>query len=422
MRFLHVADVHLGYQQYGSRERYNDFGRAFFHVVDQAVERKVDALLLAGDLFEKRTVDPKAMGQAVTGLQKLKDAGISVIAVEGNHERAHYQDQISWLEFLDSLGLLILLNAPISEGRLLLRPHTAEEVGAYTDLPGGVRIYGLRYYGASAARVFEMLRTAIESQAGPRPAFSLLLTHAGIEGVIPRCLGAVPLQALEPLRPFLNHVALGHIHKPYAIDGWIYNPGSLETWAADEAAWADRGFYQVEIDLLSPGAQAQARLVRTPRRRFERLRVAVDACPSPQAVYRAVESELRRVHLPEADAQPVLQITLEGSLAFDRAELDIARVEEMARQTLDPLLVRVHNATLPPEFDIGSHSPEASRAELEHRVLTELIERDTRYRPQSGAWAQVALEIKRLALGGQSPAAILDLLLHKRAELGAEGL
>ena len=420
MRFLHVADVHLGYQQYGSRERYNDFGRAFLHVVDQAVERKADALLLAGDLFEKRTVDPKAMGQAVAGLQRLKDARIPVIAVEGNHERAHYQDQISWLEFLDSLGLLILLNAPIREGQLLLQPHTAEEVGAYVDLPGGVRIYGLRYYGASAARVFEMLRTAIEGQAGPRPAFSLLLTHAGIEGVIPRCLGAVPLQALEPLRPLLDYVALGHIHKPYTIDGWIYNPGSLETWAADEAAWTDRGFYQVEIDL--PSRNVQARLMRTPRRRFERLRVAVDACPSPQAVYSAVESALQRVHLPEADAQPVLQITLDGSLAFDRSELDVARVEELARQALDPLLVRVHNATLPPEFDIGSHSPEASRAELEHKVLTELMERDTRYRPQSGAWAQVALEIKRLALGGQSPDAILDLLLHKRAELGTEGL
>ena len=48
MQFMHVADVHLGYQQYGSKERFNDFSRVFLHIVDQAVERQVDFVLLDG--------------------------------------------------------------------------------------------------------------------------------------------------------------------------------------------------------------------------------------------------------------------------------------------------------------------------------------------------------------------------------------
>jgi exonuclease SbcD len=48
MRFMHVADIHLGYQQYGSRERFNDFSRVFLHIVDQAVEQRVDFVLLDG--------------------------------------------------------------------------------------------------------------------------------------------------------------------------------------------------------------------------------------------------------------------------------------------------------------------------------------------------------------------------------------
>lgn len=40
--FLHLADVHLGYQQYGSTKRFNDSGRAFLAAVDYAVEQEVD--------------------------------------------------------------------------------------------------------------------------------------------------------------------------------------------------------------------------------------------------------------------------------------------------------------------------------------------------------------------------------------------
>ena len=42
MRFLHTADLHLGHQQYGSKQRFNDFSHVFLHIIDQAVARQVD--------------------------------------------------------------------------------------------------------------------------------------------------------------------------------------------------------------------------------------------------------------------------------------------------------------------------------------------------------------------------------------------
>ena len=39
MRFLHIADVHLGYQQYGLKDRFDDFSRAFLHLVDTPATR-----------------------------------------------------------------------------------------------------------------------------------------------------------------------------------------------------------------------------------------------------------------------------------------------------------------------------------------------------------------------------------------------
>lgn len=417
MRFLHTADIHLGYQQYNSKERFNDFGLAFLNLVDRAREERAAFVLLAGDLFEKRTVDPLAMRQAVEGLQQLRDAGIPLIAVEGNHERAHYRDQLSWLEFLDGIGLLTLLNAHLADGRLLLQPYTPEEGGAYVDLPGGVRVYGLKYYGAATERALALFQEALAELPGPRPAYSILLMHAGLEGILPRCSGAVPRQAVEPLRPWIDYVALGHIHKPYDVDGWIHNPGSLETWAMDEAAWADRGYYAVEVEAHSPVTH-QARLVPTARRHFERLRVSVETCPTPQAVYDAVSARLARVRLPAAGGPPVVELALEGTLQFDRHELDVGHVEALVAEALQPLVTRVHNATVPGDFQIHLRQG-ATRPELEYQVLTELIERDVRYRADASAWAGLALDLKRMALDGTPPEGILDHLRRRRAALAA---
>ncbi|MDE0200305.1 MAG: DNA repair exonuclease, partial [Caldilineaceae bacterium] len=90
--FLHMADCHLGYRQYNSRERQNDFTRAYLEIVGIAIEKKVDFVLLAGDLFERRAIDPITLSHAITGLERLKGAGIPCLAVEGNHELAYYRD------------------------------------------------------------------------------------------------------------------------------------------------------------------------------------------------------------------------------------------------------------------------------------------------------------------------------------------
>lgn len=418
MRFLHIADIHLGYQQYNSRERFNDFGRAFLHVVEQARKQQVDFVLLAGDLFEKRTVDPLAMRQAVEGLQQLRDAQIPIIAVEGNHERAHYRDQYSWLEFLAAIGLLTLLDARVQDGRIRLEPYS-EGSGAYVDLPGGVRVYGLKYYGAMTGRVLPLFQQALAELDGPRPAYSILLTHAGLEGILPRCSGAVSRAAVAPLHESINYLALGHIHKPYEVDGWIYNPGSLETWAMDEASWTERGYYAVDLAAHSAMAH-QAQLIPTPRRRFERLRVSVTSCRTPQAVYEAVEARLGRLRAAADDGRPpVIELTLEGTLTFDRLELDLGRIETLVKEALTPLLARVQNATVPTEFEINIREG-TTRAELEQQVLCEMIERDGRYRAAAGEWAQVALDLKHMVLEGRPPDTILDYLRHRRSELATE--
>ncbi|HBE26629.1 MAG TPA: DNA repair exonuclease, partial [Ktedonobacter sp.] len=104
--FIHIADTHLGYEQYGVRERFNDFSRAFWDIMDEAARRPVDFVVIAGDLFNKRAIDAQTLIHAIEGLKKLKEQGIPVIAIEGNHDRSYYRDGISWLQFLCHQGYL----------------------------------------------------------------------------------------------------------------------------------------------------------------------------------------------------------------------------------------------------------------------------------------------------------------------------
>ncbi len=415
MRFMHVADAHLGYQQYGLRERFDDYSRVFLHVVERAIEQQVDFMLLAGDLFEKRTVDPLAMRVAVQGLQQLRQADIPVLAVEGNHERAYYRDQYSWMDFLDALGYLRLLNPRFPAGRLTLEPY-GDEGGAYVDLPGGVRVYGLKYYGASTAKVFNLFTAALETTETDPPAFAILMAHAGLEGQLAHYSGTLSYNDLAPLRDKIDYLALGHIHKPYEVDDWIYNPGSLETCSLEEVAWPERGYYLVEVALGSSPSH-QAKLIAPPRRPFHRLRLEVDPLTEPNAVYDAVGKLIERkdgdiVRQPA----PVVELTLSGVLPFSRFDLDLDYVQRQLDQAWSPLLARVRNLSTPAEFQIDV-DVEASRPELERGIIQELLERDARFRPQAEAWTQVALEVKRLVLEGSPPDSVIDTLRRARADL-----
>src|SRR5690606_36145282 len=120
-KFLHMADCHLGNRQYNLAERFNDFGRAFFNVINTAIEQQVDFVLLAGDLFHKRAIDALTLNQAMSALERLKHANIPCIAVEGNHERAYFDEQIGWLQFLNLRQLITLLDADYVDGKPVLK-------------------------------------------------------------------------------------------------------------------------------------------------------------------------------------------------------------------------------------------------------------------------------------------------------------
>src|ERR1700692_3618485 len=162
--FIHIADTHLGYEQYGVRERFNDFSRAFWDIIDDALYREVDFLVIAGDLFHKRAIDALTLIHAIEGLKKLKARGIPVIAIEGNHDRSYYREGISWLQFLCHEEYLTLLNPRMRDGAPVIAPwEQSTMAGVHIEIQDvKCRCSVLPWQGAASARSIEGLAQTME--------------------------------------------------------------------------------------------------------------------------------------------------------------------------------------------------------------------------------------------------------------------
>ncbi|HEY0753555.1 MAG TPA: exonuclease SbcCD subunit D [Ktedonobacteraceae bacterium] len=436
--FIHIADTHLGYEQYGVRERFNDFSRAFWDIMQEAVRREVTFVAIAGDLFNKRAIDALTLIHAIEGLQELKRLSIPVIAIEGNHDRSYYREGTSWLQFLCHQGYLTLLDPRMQDGAPLLEPwSTGNMLGAYVDLLGGkLRVYGLKWQGAATTRSIEGLLKALEASHADEQAsgieYRLLMMHTGVDGIVPRLAGLPTQGQFEPLKQYIDYLALGHVHKPFEIGGWIYNPGSTETCGVEEAAWEDRGYYYVEIDtemperIIDPRTQEKrhhAEHLVSKRRPFVRYDLRVDGLNEPDEVYALLQTYSRSEGpRHEGDTfRPLVQIQLIGTLAFDASALDIPHMEEIVSEHFTPLYVRIDNNTndrdyLPENGDLDGRD-RSTWHELERHIFEDLVGRDIRYLADREQWGSVLVQLKEMALDKQDPVQIAQFLRQKREEL-----
>ena len=436
--FIHLADTHLGYEQYGVRERFNDFSRAFWDIMDDAANREVDFVVIAGDLFNKRAIDALTLIHAIEGLKKLKEKGIPVVAIEGNHDRSYYREGVSWLQFLCHQEYLMLLAPTMRDGvPVLSRWNRERMLGSHVDLLNGhLRVYGLPWQGAATTRSMEGLTKALEEARVEEEAagieYRVLLMHTGVDSVVPRIQGLPTMAQFQPLRRYVDYLALGHVHKPYEFDGWMYNPGSTETWGAEESAWEDRGYYFVEIDtsdperIIDPNKQARyhhATHLVSKRRPFVRHELRVDGLNEPNAVYEHLEQFCRR-ESPKYREQmlaPVVHIHLVGTLAFDAGSLDQKYMEEIVLTHFQPLFARIDNNANDQDFlPDGGELDGRDRSvwhELERHIFEELVSRDNRYLPHKEQWSAVLADLKQMALQKDDPEQIARFLRDKREEL-----
>ncbi|MDH4573716.1 exonuclease SbcCD subunit D C-terminal domain-containing protein [Salinicola acroporae] len=234
MKFFHTADWHLG-QSFHGQERHVE-QRAFLDwLLATLVERRPDALLIAGDVFD--VVNPSLRAQellydfivaAHAALPTLE-----IVMIAGNHDsgsrielpaplmkslKTHALGRVHWLDdgTLDSDHLLVPL--PDATGAIrawclalpFLRP--AEVTGGDID-----------DYRDGIARVHRELVKAAAARREPGQAL-VAMSHAHLQGAAvseaserPIVIGGEEAISAALFPPSIAYVALGHLHRPQQV-------------------------------------------------------------------------------------------------------------------------------------------------------------------------------------------------------------
>ena len=282
-------------------------------IADVARDRKVDIVLVAGDLFDGAAPGPEAEEIVYRALLDLSRASEWVVVISGNHDNPRRLEAVEPLMRLTNIRVLAKPARPSEGGVLALQT----KVGAATvallpflsqrsivkadDLMTKEASQHQGDYGERATRVIEHLCAALP----PPSTVHLLLAHAMVYGGV---LGGGERQAHTifeysiPATAFpgsLHYVALGHLHRaqklPAACPAWYSgSPLQLDFGETDDVksvnvieAEPDTPAV-VEVVPLSSGRRL--RRVKGTLGEIERLapelgdaylRVEVSAAPSP---------------------------------------------------------------------------------------------------------------------------------------------
>lgn len=411
MRFLHIADVHLGCTRYQLPESPRDFFDAWLDVLQKyAIGEKVDFVIMCGDFFHKRSVPPETMNYAVAGLNLLKEAGIPVVSIEGNHDQKHTDSDYSWLRSLANWNLLYLLEPVNKDGKITYQPWE-DGKGGYIDI-GRARIFGSHWYGASANWAIPMLTEAIGANRR-EGAFHILLLHTDVEGHQTHPIPALSISALKELKSVTDYVGLGHTHMHYEIDNWAFNPGSIEVTNIAEFR-ETRGVFLVDVDEHN---NISAKHIQDYRQRpFQRLLVDVDKAESGSEITERALDKVKREARPavEGETAPIIEITLRGQLGIPNSLLETKKIRDEAQEITGALHVRVKNQSVPVEYAVAADVEEdAGREKLEKRVIEDLVFRDNRYKNRPVDIAEAVIGAKRLALSEEEPEKIAEFIQVK---------
>ena len=87
MRFLHIADLHLG-KQMNDLSLLADQEAVLDQVIQIADAEKVDAVLIAGDVYQRTSPQAEAMALFDRFVSRLAEAGKKIFVISGNHDSA----------------------------------------------------------------------------------------------------------------------------------------------------------------------------------------------------------------------------------------------------------------------------------------------------------------------------------------------
>lgn len=306
--FVHAADLHLGYSQYGLEARRQDFDDAFRELVEKTIELKPDFMILAGDLFHQPRPSNHTLENTIRSFKRLKDAGIPVLTVDGSHDSAPNTITSTILYPLDSAGLIT---------------HLPRHQGACWTKQDCCYVYGIPTYHNRHKTQEALPKFMAENQPTPKAGVAnIFVFHGAVD--LPSVKGPFEAEILpEELPNGFCYYAAGHVHERFVgkfKDGILVYSGCIETVGYDEAKYP-KGFFHVKVN--EKGEAAPEPIDLSSPRRFVLAEQDFTGMSSAKITELAIQM-VREADEEGAVVIPVLKGTLPAEA--NRTEIDIAKI------------------------------------------------------------------------------------------------
>lgn len=316
MKFLHIADIHLGMENYGRIDpstglhtRLKDFIKCFNFAIDIALEEKVDLVIFTGDAYKNSNPNPTHQREFARQIYRLSEAKIPVVMINGNHDNPLSFGKATSLDIFDTLN--------VSGVKVVTEP----ELFNIETKAGPVQIFGLPwptrnlFLAKKEYKDFtdEKITKKIQERASKKIKEYARIMKPGIPAIFAAHLAAAEatysgsersaIIGRDPVfytqilaQKEFDYVALGHIHKFQDLNlnnhPPVVYPGSIERINFGEEK-DDKGICLVSIEK----GKTSYEFIPLPARKF----ITVDAVISKdQDPTNALLREIEKYDLSEA--------------------------------------------------------------------------------------------------------------------------
>lgn len=288
MRFIHMADIHLGAKPdkgYGwSREREKEIYTSFYAALEKARRERVDLVLISGDLFQTPPTH-KQLQEINTQFAKLSP--IKIVYIAGEHDFVEPDSASDLFSF--SSNIIFLRDVK-------KQTHYIEEIDTW--------VYGISYdRGKITAPMYDELIP--EGEEG----IHILLAHGGDREHSPMDFEKLKWSGFD-------YVALGHRHTPQTlVEDLMTYSGSLEP--LDPTEEGEHGYMYGEITEEKRIVQ----FISHAKRKYISFTIKVSLEMTTEEISDKIEEEI--LNLGEENFYTIiLEGNFEGKLDLSYFELD----------------------------------------------------------------------------------------------------
>lgn len=237
MKILHLADLHLG-KRVDETSFYDDQRFLINEIISAAVKNAVDAVIIAGDVYDKSTPSAEAVTLLDFLLSALAENRINAYIVSGNHDSA---ERLSYASGVFRSGGIYISGVYSGAPDKYTFEKNGERVNFYL-LPFFKPVNARRFFPDKEINTYsEAMELTLSSAEIDEGETNILVTHQLVTGYKQSGSEELNIGGIDSIDLSLfssfDYVALGHIHKKQSFsDGKIVYPGTPMKYSLSEAA------------------------------------------------------------------------------------------------------------------------------------------------------------------------------------------